>query len=157
VVHQAPALFLGKLLPGRHGPAPRGDLPEDLPIGLVLDRLLPQVLRLRRERRGRGTVALPLRPDFGTEPNVFYVPPLSPYRLRDDRSIDTETPRIPPGYLESLFGPRVHGALARLRAELERVRAGGRSEILDTLIAREWKSLLGPFTREPAEVGEARR
>jgi len=102
-------------------------------------------------------VALPLHPELGTEPNVFYVPPLSPYRLRDDRSIDTETPRIPPAYLESLFGPRVHGALARLRAELERVRAGGRSEILDTLIAREWKSLLGPFTREPAEVGEARR
>ena len=31
-------------------------------------------------------VALPLHAEFGTEPNVFYVPPLSPYRLREDRS-----------------------------------------------------------------------
>ena len=97
-------------------------------------------------------VALPLHPEFGTEPNVFYVPPLSPYRLRDDRSIDTETMRIAPEYLESLFGPEVHGALDILRGELERVRAGERSELLDTLIVYRWKDLFGPFTTEPATV-----
>ena len=83
-------------------------------------------------------VALPLHAEFGTEPNVFYVPPLSPYRLREDRSIDTETMRIPPEYLESLFGPDVHEALATLQSEIERARSGGRSELLDTLIVDEW-------------------
>jgi ethylbenzene hydroxylase subunit beta/complex iron-sulfur molybdoenzyme family reductase subunit beta len=97
-------------------------------------------------------VALPLHPEFGTEPNVFYVPPLSPYRLNDDRSLDRETPRIPPEYMESLFGPAVHDALVTLRGEIERVRGGGRSELLDTLIVYEWKTLFGPFTREPATV-----
>jgi ethylbenzene hydroxylase subunit beta/complex iron-sulfur molybdoenzyme family reductase subunit beta len=97
-------------------------------------------------------VALPLHPEFGTEPNVFYVPPLSPHRLNEDRSLDLATPRIPTEYLESLFGPAVHDALAALRGELERVRGGGRSELLDTLIAYEWKSLFGPYTREPATV-----
>jgi ethylbenzene hydroxylase subunit beta/complex iron-sulfur molybdoenzyme family reductase subunit beta len=97
-------------------------------------------------------VGLPLHPEFGTEPNVFYVPPLSPYRLNDDRSLDMETPRIPPEYLESLFGPAVHDALATLRNEIERVRGGGRSELLDTLIVYEWKTLFGPYTREPATV-----
>lgn len=101
-------------------------------------------------------VALPLHAEWGTGPNVFYVPPLSPYRLREDRSIDTETMRIPPEYLESLFGPRVHEVLERLRGEIEHVRGGGRSELLDTLIARQWRALFGPFDREPAVVEAAK-
>ncbi len=108
-------------------------------------------------------VALPLHAECGTGPNVFYVPPLAPYRLNDDRSIDYETPRIPPDYLEGLFGPKVHEALTTLRKELVKVREGGRSEILDTLIARKWPDLFGPFTKAPAriegpaEVGEGSR
>jgi nitrate reductase beta subunit len=86
---------------------------------------------------------------------VFYVPPLSPYRLREDRSIDTETMRIPPVYLESLFGPGVHEALATLRREIERMRTGGTSDLLDTLIAYQWKTLFGPFDKEPATVKAA--
>jgi nitrate reductase beta subunit len=101
-------------------------------------------------------VALPLHAKFGTKPNVFYVPPLSPYRLREDRSIDTETMRIPPEYLESLFGPGVHEALAKLQSEIQRARGGGRSELLDTLIVYEWKTLFGPFGREPAVVDAVR-
>jgi DMSO reductase family type II enzyme iron-sulfur subunit len=97
-------------------------------------------------------VALPLHAEYGTGPNVFYVPPLSPYRLREDRSIDTGTMRIPLAYLESLFGPGVEAALRTLRSEIDRARAGGRSELLDTLIVYEWKTLFGPFTREPVEV-----
>jgi len=83
---------------------------------------------------------------------VFYVPPLSPYRLNEDRSIDRDTPRIPADYMESLFGPAVHDALATLQSEIERVRSGGHSELLDTLIVYEWKSLFGPYSREPATV-----
>ena len=97
-------------------------------------------------------VALPLHPEYGTAPNVFYVPPLSPHRLNDDRSIDYHTPRIPPAYLESLFGPKVHAALDTLRAELATVRAGGKSAILDTLIAYHWNDLFGPFTKPPANI-----
>ncbi|MBW1684318.1 MAG: hypothetical protein JRS35_04575 [Deltaproteobacteria bacterium] len=66
----------------------------------------------------RWKVALPLHPEFGTEANVFYVPPLAPAPLREDGSYDEGGARIPPSYLEELFGPAVHGALDVLRAEL---------------------------------------
>jgi ethylbenzene hydroxylase subunit beta/complex iron-sulfur molybdoenzyme family reductase subunit beta len=97
-------------------------------------------------------VALPLHAEYGTSPNVFYVPPLSPYRLREDRSIDPESMRIPLEYLESLFGPGVGAALQTLRSEIERVRDGASSELLDTLIVYQWKSLFGPFSEEPVSV-----
>ena len=63
-----------------------------------------------------------------------------------------ETPRIPSDYMESLFGPAVHDALATLRREIDLVRAGGSSELLDTLIVYEWKSIFGPYGEEPATV-----
>ena len=97
-------------------------------------------------------VALPLHAEAGTAPNVYYVPPLSPHRLNEDMSIDYETPRIPPEYLESLFGPRVHGALATLKSEMDSVREGGTSEMLTTLIAYKWQELLVPFTVDPATL-----
>jgi ethylbenzene hydroxylase subunit beta/complex iron-sulfur molybdoenzyme family reductase subunit beta len=100
-------------------------------------------------------VALPLHGEAGTGPNVYYVPPLSPARLNDDMSIDTTTPRIPPEYLESLFGPEVHGALATLQGEMDSVRNGGSSELMKTLIAYKWQELLGPFTRDPVELTPA--
>lgn len=97
-------------------------------------------------------VALPLHPEYGTGANIFYVPPMAPYRLNDDMSIDYETPRIPPEYLESLFGPKVHVAIDKLHSELATVRAGGTSEILDTLIVYKWQELFGPFTKDPATL-----
>lgn len=97
-------------------------------------------------------VALPLHAEYGTGPNMFYVPPLSPYRLHEDMSIDYETPRIPPELLESMFGPKVHSALATLKTELDTVRGGGSSEILDTLIVYNWLDLFGPFTTDPATL-----
>lgn len=97
-------------------------------------------------------VALPLHAEFGTKPNVFYVPPLAPKPLNEDGSINEEGERIPPQYLESLFGPEVHDALTRLKGELEKKRNGEGSEVMDALIAYEWKSILGPYTRDPAEI-----
>ncbi|MCL4242628.1 MAG: respiratory nitrate reductase subunit beta, partial [Dehalococcoidia bacterium] len=97
-------------------------------------------------------IALPLHAEAGTGPNVFYVPPLSPYRLKEDMSIDYENPRIPPDYLESLFGPGVHSALTTLKTEMDSVRNGGSSEMLSTLIAYKWQELLGPFTVDPATL-----
>lgn len=97
-------------------------------------------------------VALPLHAEHGVGPNVFYVPPMAPYRLNEDMSIDYDTPRIPPEYLESLFGPKVHGALEKLQSELKRARAGEHSEILETLIVYNWLDLFGQYTADPAEI-----
>jgi DMSO reductase family type II enzyme iron-sulfur subunit len=97
-------------------------------------------------------VALPLHPEFGTEPNVFYVPPLAPAPLREDGSYDEGAARIPPSYLEELFGPAVHGALDVLRAELDRKRRGQDSELMDQLILYRWKDCLGHLDRDPAEI-----
>lgn len=79
-------------------------------------------------------VALPLKAGFGTQPNVFYVPPLSPPTF-DAEGKPTQVPRIPDAYLEGLFGPAVHEVLARLNAEIARKQAGQTSPLLDMLIA----------------------
>jgi ethylbenzene hydroxylase subunit beta/complex iron-sulfur molybdoenzyme family reductase subunit beta len=97
-------------------------------------------------------VALPLHAEFGTKPNVFYVPPLSPAPLNPDGSINESGDRIPPEYLESLFGSEVHGALSNLKAEIAKKRRGESSEVMDALILYEWKDALGPFARDPAEI-----
>jgi ethylbenzene hydroxylase subunit beta/complex iron-sulfur molybdoenzyme family reductase subunit beta len=97
-------------------------------------------------------VALPLRPDFGVEPNVFYIPPLAPLGFTDDGEFDDENPRIPPEYLRELFGPGVDGALQTIEDEREKVAAGGQSELMDILISRHWQDLLGPFTVDPATL-----
>jgi ethylbenzene hydroxylase subunit beta/complex iron-sulfur molybdoenzyme family reductase subunit beta len=97
-------------------------------------------------------VALPLHPEFGVESNVYYVPPLAPAPLRADGSLDETGDRIPPAYLESLFGPAVHGVLATLKAELEKRPRGEPSELLDTLILYHWKDALGRLHRDPAEI-----
>jgi ethylbenzene hydroxylase subunit beta/complex iron-sulfur molybdoenzyme family reductase subunit beta len=97
-------------------------------------------------------VALPLHPEFGTEPNVFYVPPLSPPRFDANGEIDESQPRIPNEYLVSLFGPRVLEVLETLKAEMAKTRAGQKSELLDILIAYKWKDMFGGFDRDPASI-----
>jgi ethylbenzene hydroxylase subunit beta/complex iron-sulfur molybdoenzyme family reductase subunit beta len=97
-------------------------------------------------------VALPLHPEYGTEPNVFYVPPIGAARLNEDGSLDEATPRIPTEYLESLFGPRVKTALDTLRGEMAKAREGGSSELMDILIAYVWKDMFKPFDRDPADI-----
>jgi len=97
-------------------------------------------------------VALPLHPEAGTHPNVYYVPPLSPAPLRADGSFDDGGHRIPPAYLEKLFGAPVHGALDVLRTELDKKRRGQGSEVMDALILYRWKDALGHLTRDPAEI-----
>jgi complex iron-sulfur molybdoenzyme family reductase subunit beta len=97
-----------------------------------LDDEAGQVHRLVR----RWEVALPLHPEYGTQPNVFYVPPLpGPPRFDAQGRPIPGSERIPPSYLESLFGPAVRKALATLQGELDRRRAGQPSELLDVLIA----------------------
>jgi DMSO reductase family type II enzyme iron-sulfur subunit len=99
-------------------------------------------------------VALPLHAEYGTQPNVFYVPPLSPPRI-DEHGNATDEPRIPTEYLVSLFGRQVEDALVRLQRERERSARGESSELMDLLISRRWLDMFGPFQRHPREVREA--
>jgi hypothetical protein len=94
-------------------------------------------------------VALPLHPEYGLEPNVFYVPPLSPPRL-DARGRPTDEPRIPTSYLESLFGEAVVPALATIRNERAKRKRGEPSQLMDLLIAYDWHEsfALGDRARE---------
>ena len=81
-------------------------------------------------------VALPLHPEYGTQPNVFYVPPLpGPPRYDAKGKPIPGSERIPVSHLEGLFGPDVRRALATLEGEMARRRAGRPSEVLDVLIA----------------------
>jgi hypothetical protein len=89
---------------------------------------------------------------MGTKPNVYYVPPLSPAALRPDGSFDAAGDRIPPAYLEELFGEEVHGALDVLRTELDAKRRGGDSQVMDTLILYRWRDALGHLDRDPADI-----
>jgi len=97
-------------------------------------------------------VAIPLHPELGTEPNVYYVPPLSPPMYDENGEIIEGSERIPREYLEKLFGPDVNRVLDLLKSEIEKTRRGEKSEILDTLIAYEWKSMFGGFTRDPGTL-----
>lgn len=81
-------------------------------------------------------VALPLHPEAGTQPNVFYVPPLpGPPKLDTEGRPIPNSERIPINVLEGLFGDGVRPALDTLKAEMEKRKAGGKSELLDILIA----------------------
>jgi DMSO reductase family type II enzyme iron-sulfur subunit len=85
-------------------------------------------------------VALPLHEEYGTKPNVFYVPPLLPDTF-DEQGRFSDKPRIPMEYLRELFSSRVDEALATLRTEMNKRQRGEPSLLMETLIAREWKSL----------------
>jgi DMSO reductase family type II enzyme iron-sulfur subunit len=97
-------------------------------------------------------VALPLHPEWNTEPNVFYVPPLSAFVVRPDGTIDESQRRIPLSYLETLFGSDVGAALHTLEEEMAKKRRGEPSALMDTLIGYQWKEFLGPFDRDPATI-----
>ncbi|NOZ70215.1 MAG: respiratory nitrate reductase subunit beta [Deferribacteres bacterium] len=91
-------------------------------------------------------VALPLRPDFGTQPNVFYIPPLSPPKFDEEGRVTGE-PRIPVEYLRRLFGPGLDDAMNTLVAEMQKRAAGGKSELIDMLIAYVHKDMFA-FMRD---------
>jgi DMSO reductase family type II enzyme iron-sulfur subunit len=82
-------------------------------------------------------VALPLHPEYGLQPNVFYVPPMSPNAL-DANGRPTGESRIPLATLEGLFGPKVREALATVEAERAKRKRGEPSELMDLLIAYDW-------------------
>ncbi len=97
-------------------------------------------------------VALPLHPEYGTEPNVFYVPPLGPARFDENGNYDRSRSRIPDEYLVSLFGNRVLDALETVKTEMAKKRDGEESELMDILIARHWPDMFGGLSRDPATI-----
>ena len=96
-------------------------------------------------------VALPLHPEYGLEPNVFYVPPLGPPKL-DAKGRPSSEPRIPTSHLQSLFGDDVVAALGTLRSEREKRKRGEPSELMDLLIAYDWNESFA-LTPSGREVG----
>jgi DMSO reductase family type II enzyme iron-sulfur subunit len=82
-------------------------------------------------------VALPLHPEYGLEPNVFYVPPMSSSAL-NEKGRPTGEPRIPMETLEALFGSKLREALATVDAERAKRKRGEPSELMDLLIAYDW-------------------
>jgi DMSO reductase family type II enzyme iron-sulfur subunit len=91
-------------------------------------------------------VALRLHPEYGTEPNLFYIPPFSPPTLGAGNVLNANTQRIPIAYLATLFGDnaaqtqaervaRIQGIFSTLSTERAKVAAGGTSELIDILNA----------------------
>jgi ethylbenzene hydroxylase subunit beta/complex iron-sulfur molybdoenzyme family reductase subunit beta len=135
-VEQGVAPACARMCPGRVRFVGYRDDPEG-PISKLVDK---------------WKVAVPLHPEYGTDPNIFYVPPIAPPRFDENGDVDESQPRIPDEYLVSLFGPKVLEALGILTKEMEKTRAGGKSEVLDLLIAYRWKDMFGGLDRDPATI-----
>lgn len=101
-------------------------------VGWLDDKESP-VYKLVKEWK----VALPLHPEFGTGPNVYYVPPINTTPPPFDKNglIADGKERIPLAYLETLFGPDVKGAIAVVAGEIGRRRNGQKSGLMEILIA----------------------
>jgi steroid C-25 hydroxylase beta subunit len=98
-------------------------------------------------------VAVPLHPEFGCEPNVFYVPPIGPASFDEQGRFAESQPRIPLDYLRYLFGPAVDEALRTLQTEMAKNRRGEKSELMEVLISRRWIEQFGEgFNGNPALV-----
>ena len=81
-------------------------------------------------------VALGLRSDYGTQPNVYYIPPTeAPPKFDADGKIIEGSNRVPVEELEKLFGKEVHGAIKTLKKEMKKRKETGESELMDILIA----------------------
>ena len=85
-------------------------------------------------------VALPLHPEFGTEPNVFYVPPVGSFKFGPNGEL-TDERAIPIEYLGRLFGGKenVKPVQDILLTEKEKMRKGIKSELCMILIGHDTK------------------
>ncbi len=93
-------------------------------------------------------VALPLHPEYGTRPNVYYIPPWSAFSY-DQSGRLTDTMRLPVEVLEGYFGDRVSQVLKTLLQEREKRKQGQASEIMDLLISKRWSDRFAEFTQAP--------
>ena len=96
-------------------------------------------------------VALPLHAEYGTQPNVYYVPPLpGPPKFDKNGKPIAGSERIPISYLEELFGPETRSALKTLQAEMDKRKKTGKSELMDLLIAYKHEEMFRIEKPRPA-------
>lgn len=102
-------------------------------------------------------VALALHPEFGTAPNVFYIPIVFSSRL-DEAGRPTGEPRIPLDYQKRLFGDAVEGAIDTLREERQKMRDGHPSPLMEILIGWRWPdNFFFPFVKAPDQAKAPRQ
>ena len=90
-------------------------------------------------------VALPLRPDFGTGANVYYIPPFVRPRRFGSGNEPLETTDIPIELLRTYFGADADQALATLREHRAKAAAGESSELMDLLIIYRFADVFAPL------------
>ena len=95
----------------------------------------------------RFGVALPLHPEYGTEPNVFYVPPVLGPRVEMPNGEHTADPKISMTQLEQLCGKQGREVWKTLQAEREKKIKNQPSELMDILIGRRSADMMiSPMT-----------
>ncbi len=117
-------------------------------VGLLDDPLSPVYQIVVKHK-----AALPLFPEKGTKPNVYYVPPFNPPRRGNYGKDILNDPRIPMDYLIYLFGDEVVDLMRRLADELERAQNGQESELLQLLIGRDSQTRYKLATPEELQEG----
>ena len=56
-------------------------------------------------------------------------------------------------FLEELLGALgIKAEAPQVPSEIDKVREGGSSDLMKTLIVYKWHELLGPFTADPADI-----
>lgn len=78
-------------------------------------------------------VALPLHPEYGTKPNMYFIPPALSASVHDAKKLYADVIRVPEDYLQKLFGPDIRQAMHALRREREKAAAGKPSPLMDIL------------------------
>lgn len=102
-------------------------------------------------------VALPLRSDYGTGPNIYYIPPTeAPAKFDAEGKIIEGSERIPVKELETLFGKQVHDAIKTLRAEKDKRAKSGESELMDLLIAYNHEDMFRLDNNYYQEIAKAK-
>jgi len=92
-------------------------------------------------------VALPLYAEFGTRPNVYYVPPFLGPMMEDGTGATGRDAKIPLTLLEQMFGSEVKNVLAILGKERDRKRRSKPSDLMDVLIGRRSADMMmSPLT-----------
>lgn len=93
-------------------------------------------------------VALPLRPDFETGANIYYIPPfIRPNFIGEGKHLDAQKD-LPIEKLREYFGPGVDQAIETLNEHRARATDGDVSELMQMLIVYKFADAFTPFSTE---------